>query len=326
MNNIPCEVIRDLLPSYVDKLTSEVTNDIVKAHLKECKECAGEYERMITPEKVITGDEEKEVAFLKKQKNKVRKAIIGGVLATILCVIVVIGIKAFAIGKESNPHSLAIECNVNDRIVDLKCELLNAAPITRITGISFDVKDGRLNITVREAMRLPFGGNTSVNGKFEANEEFNEICLNGRLIWQDGVKISTDVEKLYRYKNEYVGNASADVNLAYALGIKDTFGEFTNELHTSEEPYGWTLSFSGELNTKKSKEDTEELLTKCGTVLLSMVGNLSYVEFKYIDNGEEVTVKVTSEDASAYIGTDVKKAAESVADLQRLIKLLGIMI
>ncbi|MBR5789901.1 MAG: DUF4825 domain-containing protein [Lachnospiraceae bacterium] len=326
MNNIPCEVIRDLLPSYVDKLTSEVTNDIVKAHLKECKECAGEYERMITPEKVITGDDEKEVAFLKKQKNKVRKAIIGGVLATILCVIVVIGIKAFAIGKESNPHSLAIECNVNDRIVDLKCELLNAAPITRITGISFDVKDGRLNITVREAMRLPFGGNTSVNGKFEANEEFNEICLNGRLIWQDGVKISTDVEKLYRYKNEYVGNASADVNLAYALGIKDTFGEFTNELHTSEEPYGWTLSFSGELNTKKSKEDTEELLTKCGTVLLSMVGNLSYVEFKYIDNGEEVTVKVTSEDASAYIGTDVKKAAESVADLQRLIKLLGIMI
>ena len=116
------------------------------------------------------------------------------------------------------------------------------------------------------------------------------------------------------------------MNLAYALGIRDTFGEFTNELHTSEEPYGWTLSFSEELNTKELKEDTEEILTKYGTVLLSMVGNLSYVEFKYIDNGEEVTVKVTSEDASAYIGTDVKKAAESVADLQRLIKLLGIMI
>ncbi|MBO4461724.1 MAG: DUF4825 domain-containing protein [Lachnospiraceae bacterium] len=326
MNNIPCEVIRDLLPSYVDKLTSEVTNDIVKAHLKECKECAGEYERMIAPEKVITGDDEKEVAFLKKQKNKVRKAIIGGVLATILCVIVVIGIKVCVIGKESNPQSLAVEYTVNDKTVDFKCELMNATSVARITGISFDAKNGRLDIKVRESMRIPFGGNTEVRGIYEANEKFNEIYLNGWLIWQDGVKISTDVEKLYRYKNEYVGNASADVNLAYALGIKDTFGEFTNELHTSEEPYGWTLSFSGELNTKKSREDTEELLTKYGAVILSMVENLSYVEFKYIDNGEEVTVKVTSEDASAYIGTDVKKAAESVADLQRLIKLLGIMI
>ena len=57
MNNIPCEVIRDLLPSYVDKLTSEVTNDIVKEHLTGCKECTGEYERMIAPEKVITSDD-----------------------------------------------------------------------------------------------------------------------------------------------------------------------------------------------------------------------------------------------------------------------------
>jgi len=324
MNNIPCEVIRDLLPSYVDKLTSEVTNDIVKEHLTGCKECTGEYERMIAPEKVITSDDVKEVAFLKKQKNKVRKAIIGGVLATILCVIVVIGIKVCAIGKESNPQSLAVEYTVNDKTVDFKCELMNAASVARITGISFDAKNGRLDIKVREAMRIPFGGNTEVRGIYEANDKFNEIYLNGWLIWQDGVKISNDVAKLYRYKNEYVGNASADVNLAYALGIRETFGEFTNELHTSEEPYGWTLSFSEEFNTNKSKDDTEEILTKYGTVLLSMVGNLSYVEFEYIDGNEKTLLKVTAEDASAYIGADVKKAAESVADLQRLIKLLGI--
>ncbi len=324
MNNIPCEVIRDLLPSYVDKLTSEVTNDIVKAHLAECKECAGEYERMISPEKVITNEDKKEVAFLKKQKNKARNAIICGVLVTIICVIAALGVKLCAIGKESNPHSLALEYNVNDRTIDFKCELMNAGPFARITGISFDVEDGRLDIRVREAVRIPFGGNTGAGGKFEAGEQFDAIYLNDWLIWQDGVKISSDVAKLYGYKNEYVGNASADVNLAYALGIRETFGEFTNELYTSEEPYGWTLSFSEGFNPKKSKDDTEEILTKYGTVLLSMVGNLSYVEFEYIDGNEKTLLKVTAEDASAYIGADVKKAAESVADLQRLIKLLGI--
>ena len=46
MSKIPCEMIQDLLPSYIDELTSEVTNREVEAHVSECeldievKECA----------------------------------------------------------------------------------------------------------------------------------------------------------------------------------------------------------------------------------------------------------------------------------------------
>ena len=34
-----CKIVQDLLPSYIDKLTNEETNQYIEEHLKECKEC-----------------------------------------------------------------------------------------------------------------------------------------------------------------------------------------------------------------------------------------------------------------------------------------------
>ena len=37
--NLPCEIVMDLLPSYIDELTSEMSREAVDEHLKECKKC-----------------------------------------------------------------------------------------------------------------------------------------------------------------------------------------------------------------------------------------------------------------------------------------------
>lgn len=34
-----CEVVRDLIPMYIDKTASDETREAVKLHLKDCKEC-----------------------------------------------------------------------------------------------------------------------------------------------------------------------------------------------------------------------------------------------------------------------------------------------
>jgi len=39
MNKIPCAVIKDLLPSYIDGLTSEDSDRMIEEHLSECAEC-----------------------------------------------------------------------------------------------------------------------------------------------------------------------------------------------------------------------------------------------------------------------------------------------
>lgn len=44
MNKQDCEIVRDLLPLYIDHVTSEVTSDYVKKHLAECESCSRIYE------------------------------------------------------------------------------------------------------------------------------------------------------------------------------------------------------------------------------------------------------------------------------------------
>ena len=43
-----CKIVQDLLPSYVDKLTNEETNQYIEEHLKECKECQKVLENMVS--------------------------------------------------------------------------------------------------------------------------------------------------------------------------------------------------------------------------------------------------------------------------------------
>ena len=48
-NKIPCELIRDLFPSYIDDLTSNVTNEFIEEHLSECEACRCVLESMKEP-------------------------------------------------------------------------------------------------------------------------------------------------------------------------------------------------------------------------------------------------------------------------------------
>ena len=57
-NKIPCAVIKDLLPSYAEDLTSPETCELVREHLEECPDCEAVYEAMhgeIPPERAIAG-------------------------------------------------------------------------------------------------------------------------------------------------------------------------------------------------------------------------------------------------------------------------------
>ena len=45
-HEIPCEMIEDLLPSYVERLTAERTEEEIRAHLSRCENCRKKYEAM----------------------------------------------------------------------------------------------------------------------------------------------------------------------------------------------------------------------------------------------------------------------------------------
>ena len=68
---INCEVIKDLLPSYVDGLTSPQSNELIKKHLAKCPDCTAYLQQMtkeIPPEEI--SQNKKSIQPFKKIKRR----------------------------------------------------------------------------------------------------------------------------------------------------------------------------------------------------------------------------------------------------------------
>lgn len=68
-----CKIVQDLLPNYMENLTSIQTNEYIKEHIASCEECKKNLENM--QKEIPTdakGKNKKEVKYMKKYRNKMR--------------------------------------------------------------------------------------------------------------------------------------------------------------------------------------------------------------------------------------------------------------
>lgn len=74
--SLPCEVVSDILPLYIENLTSPVTTVLVENHLKSCENCNKKYLSMMNPitEKDLKVQDKKEIDFLKRTKNTQKRS------------------------------------------------------------------------------------------------------------------------------------------------------------------------------------------------------------------------------------------------------------
>lgn len=68
--NEECEIVRDLLPSYLEKLTNEKTNEFIEKHIAECEECKKVLEKMNEKVALDIVQNKKEADYLKKAKRR----------------------------------------------------------------------------------------------------------------------------------------------------------------------------------------------------------------------------------------------------------------
>lgn len=68
-----CDTVRDLLPMYIDQMTSDITNRSMEKHIESCGECRAVMEKMKLPVQAETAPEVKEFKkFLRESKKRMR--------------------------------------------------------------------------------------------------------------------------------------------------------------------------------------------------------------------------------------------------------------
>lgn len=318
-NDLTCAVVRDLLPSYIDKLTSEETNKAVEQHLEGCEDCRKVLSAMQGeggPAAAENKAEPKEIDYLKKVRTGTWKRVVAGILAAAFVFGAGAWIKVHRIGNNMDPSAVNITrvvvsgdtVAVAGNFKDKSLGVTHADMLLKENGV--------LEIGYRAAKKDGKDNDFDFVAQGEGYGNVQKIRMGDRLVWYQGVLIDEQVSDVYNARHAYIGDMPANGALARALGIQETIGSYENELSTSEEPYGWTFYTEKDFTSQELAVIRQEL-QRDAAVLLACVENLGWVEFKFT-NG--TAVKLTAEEATAIRNRDIKKEASDPLLLQCLMK------
>lgn len=327
-SELPCSIVRDLLPSYLEGLTEAETTTLVDDHLEACEECRSRYEAMAEPSAPSGSD--KEVDYLKHVRTKNRKKIILSVLTAVVLVLTGISVKLFWLGWPCSEGSARINISQSEDHTALILELLDSTnPSFVIQDLIAQTQDGITHVTAREVLASPFHtrGPRTITLPLEG---IQELTLFGRTIWQQGEMIDLHTGRLMELKVPYVGDAPA---LDRLISNMDLDAPHTLALQTDQAPYGATIHF-----TDRIEEHRRFMADGNAYLLLALVGNLGEVSW---DDPSGYSTSFTLEDADAALPglvdayntahstslvplKSVKDYGNSLHDLELLRNILGV--
>ena len=320
-NKLQCEIVQDLLPSYVDGLTSEVTNEAVEEHLKACDGCTKVKERMEEKEPpVVDAEQRQEIDFLKKTRKKTRNSILISGLLVVAIMLGVFYVKNFIVGTQIDPQLVACNVSVSGDYLAVSGTLTDSA--RAVSKTYFEEEDGVITLSFKGALVGAFHKGDFYE-EYTATKPITQVRLGDKIIWDNGVDILPNVAAVYNTKHAYVGEAPANGESIQVLGMYNALGNMDLELQTKEEPYGIHLSLKKEIYGTE-EEKMSERMKSYAYVLLSIIDNLSYVSYDYLHDGVKDNLTITKEDATAFAGMDIKNCADTPVKLQELMEKAGL--
>ena len=285
---LPCAIVEDLLPAYMEGLTSAETNAAVEAHLASCPACAAKRAAMGAEEGPSPEEAEetaREVDYLKKVRRRSRRRVAAAVLGTLAVLMIGFAAMIFVVGEPLDPDGVAVSGFVQGDGV------LQISPSSTASGIAFwgwtvEDRDGVVSITARSVLASPLfrDGTGTVEVSLEG---VTEIWLGeageGRMIWQDDTMILADAWALYQAQTPYVGNNSAVGKLLAAVDTwYGPYIEYTISLQTDQEPYGLTIHFddiTAHVDREGIVRAIDQRMYALAPTLLALIGNLERVQW-----------------------------------------------
>lgn len=142
MSKLSCEVIKDLLPLYVDEIASTDSKKIVLEHMGECEKCRAEMEAMkaeyLTIPTKLGGEDDKKVISSFKRKWKL-KLVLLLILVTIIAVMVCLfGVKMYMDAKRpdinGNEFILSTSLGANGEPTEVVFNMINGLHVEKTLG------------------------------------------------------------------------------------------------------------------------------------------------------------------------------------------------
>ena len=323
MSKIPCEVIKDLMPLYVEGLTSEVTGNEIGEHLSQCEKCNKIFENMKLNETEVRDEvsEKVEIDFLKKNKRHNRLIAFICVISAFIVIIGAVLAGRYLIGnKGAYNDKLQYKLEVSGGKIALEARMNDAG--LGISDVRFTPKGDTLYIDVYTVSKSIF--HKDVFGtEYEMDKEPVQIIINDNIAWYEGEYIDKYVSQVYKTGHLYVGDMSANMKTADAIGVYAYLGPYTNELSTKEEPYAWTIILENEIDPGRY-DDFQKKMQYIGVSLIGLIDNLDSVNFRFVSGGESRTYSITESQADLLAGFSVKNSRTQINMLNQLIKALKV--
>lgn len=329
--DLRCEIVRDLLPSYVDGLTSEVTNRAVEDHVAACPSCAGELSRMSEPEPPPLPEPAAEVDYLKKVRRKSWRPV-RLTTACVLCLLLFLGaLWVFAYGTPASADEVECTVTVSEEVVTeegavyqtltIQGTVLDSSrSIVRVEWV--ENAGGNIALTFYTAPKTFFNSG-SVTESVYAIAPVKYVSVGERFLWFDGTAVSDIASRLYAARNPYVGDMPANLELAGLLGVEEDLGPFTSELQTAEKPYGWTLILEQEIPSEQELL-AQRTMWRDSLLMLALISNLDSVTWQYQTEAGSQSETITTEDAYEVLGQSIKSYGSWPYTLTELTGLLGV--
>lgn len=285
--DLPCAIVRDLLPSYVEGLTEAETSAAVKNHLEACEGCRKHYASMSAGEPAPK-TETKELDYLKMVRKKNMTKVFVAVILAVVLVLGGVGVKLFVIGFPADSDTIVSDVVLPEKGNTLSVQFITLDSASTLVGLRLKTTDDTVSITARKVLVFPLNRSEQPVSVEIDTANISKIEAFGEVIWQDDLIVDFHTNRLLRNKVSYVGDAPA---LGQLISNMDLDCSHTLELHTTQEPYGATIHFTAAI-----EENRRFMVEGNAYVLLALVGNLSEV---YWDDPSGYSDSLTLEEVDA---------------------------
>lgn len=279
---LPCSIIREILPNYVDNCCEEEASILVKEHLDECDECRQIYAEMIRP---IKHAKDTNIDYLKRVKQKNRRKILISISIVILLFVSFLLLKSYVFGINSTDVSIKGNIVVDNGVIQYTVKPNQPGVI---------IKDYHIENTNLNYKKITYTLVKSFSSEYLESTIVIPLSSIDDLVKIDNVIIESKTGQMYTEpfislidnRIKYVGDNVGVHNLLEIVGINNLSYDgnplmmidqsgYTIQMKTSSEPYAIKVIYNNEVK----QEAIPDLKIKAELVL-SAIDNCNTMIFE----------------------------------------------